>query len=718
MWISPHFRHCHRHPGMVSEAFREANYFLMGTTEGFQAAFKKPDEDTVVLRAASGRTSVPPSTTTTVTTSSPAVTAAVATTAMTTTSAPGSSTTTVKKTLDPQVTVTRLSPKLVESARVKLTAKANSSQTGQGKADSKAPSQEEAMDIDISHGSGHRSSSHVRTHRSHSHSTSRDSEKRETKGKTSSAPVPHRSRETERKSSRPGSTAMGEMLLKAGSVQPPRPDVGLMPKYTPGKEYKVDYSKEPCPPPAFQLDQPRGSHLEGTPEQPKSTWHADPNMSMATLQGHLQALAQASSQHALYHSQQGMLRTRSEAMRVWDRSNDAFRQIAREPVFVDEGHAGTVMASHAEAQRRNAVMKADLMRAARKDLETACQKARDTLKANEIQDKLVVDLNSQLKEAEAARDEARAEIEQLKASNQPLLHASGQDVAEAAMVELNRQLALAKQQLAERGSAESVRTLTEWCAELENSLQLSNQRLQETSDAGSLTLLQNRLDTAVKERDRALQREQELLDEGRKLEAQHNELKVQLASTKTELESPLRVAGIELESKQRQYEREHDFAQGQKAEVERLKSDLKEVRDELKAEKAKLANLQAQTTSAQTMAQYQTMPPGQFQGLPMQTGTMPQGHYSPTVVPYAGATNVTSSPGQVSAVAGFPFRTPAQSPQVQGSPQAQGHQFFMRQPIFVPQELQPAQLQQVQSQPEDPFSVFGWHDRVRPQTSP
>ena len=117
---------------------------------------------------------------------------------------------------------------------------------------------------------------------------------------------------------------------------------------------------------------------------------------------------------------------------------------------------------------------------------------------------------------------------------------------------------------------------------MENSLQLSNQRLLETSDAGGLTLLQNRLDTAIGERDRALKREQELLDEGRTLEARHNELKVQLATTKTELESRLRVADIELESKQRQYEREHEFAQGQKAKVDRLKSDLKEVRDELK----------------------------------------------------------------------------------------------------------------------------------------
>ncbi len=180
----------------------------------------------------------------------------------------------------------------------------------------------------------------------------------------------------------------------------------------------------------------------------------------------------------------------------------------------------------------------------------------------------------------------------------------------------------------------------------------SNQRLRETSDAGGLTLIQNRLDAALEERDRALKREQELPTEGRKLDAQHNELKVQLATTKAELDSKLRVAEIGLESKQRQYEREHEFAQDQKTEVDRLRSELKEVRDELKAKKARLADLQAQVPPVQTMAQYPAMPPGQFHGSPMQAGTMPQGHYSPTVVPYAGATNVTASPGQVSTLAG------------------------------------------------------------------
>ena len=134
-------------------------------------------------------------------------------------------------------------------------------------------------------------------------------------------------------------------------------------------------------------------------------------------------------------------------------------------------------------------------------------------------------------------------------------------------------------------------------------------------------------------------------------------------------------------------------AQDQKAEVDSLKSELKEVRDELKTERAKLADLQTQVSQAQaqvppvqTMAQYQTMPPGQFQGSPMQTGTMPQGHYSPTVVPYAGATNVTASPGQVSTLAGFSYQgTPAQAPPVHGSPQVPRQQFFMRQPMLVPQ---------------------------------
>ncbi len=102
------------------------------------------------------------------------------------------------------------------------------------------------------------------------------------------------------------------------------------------------------------------------------------------------------------------------------------------------------------------------------------------------------------------------------------------------------------------------------------------------------------------------------------------------------------------------------------------------------------------------MAQYQSVPPRQPYGSPMQIGTMPQGHYSPTVVPYTGAANLTASPGQVSTSAGFSYGTTAQGPQVHGSPQPQGHQFLLTQLTFVPPGTQQAPPQQVQSPTSDP----------------
>ena len=78
--------------------------------------------------------------------------------------------------------------------------------------------------------------------------------------------------------------------------------------------------------------------------------------------------------------------------------------------FVDEGPTGTMMASHLEVQRRNTALKADLKRA-RKSLENARQNTRDAQRTNEIQDKRVADLTSELKAAVAAEEEAQAEIE-------------------------------------------------------------------------------------------------------------------------------------------------------------------------------------------------------------------------------------------------------------------------------------------------------------------
>ncbi len=159
-------------------------------------------------------------------------------------------------------------------------------------------------------------------------------------------------------------------------------------------------------------------------------------------------------------------------MLVWDRSNEAFEQIAREPVFVDEDHAGAILASSYKLQRHKDHMKADLKQPVK-----ACLKNKDMLKTTEIQDKRIASLTLELQEANAARDRVQAKVEQLKASNQQLLNATDQEAANAGMVELQRQLDQANQQLTSQGNASSTNALVERCKELEEKLQLSNQRL-------------------------------------------------------------------------------------------------------------------------------------------------------------------------------------------------------------------------------------------------
>ena len=278
---------------------------------------------------------------------------------------------------------------------------------------------------------------------------------------------------------------MSERLLKAGGAKTLGKSAGPIPKYSHDKEYKVDYSREPCPAPTFQLGQPGGSHLEGSHEEPKSTWHTDPRMSMATMQDNMRAIAQAGSRHALFRSQQGRLWTRTEAFHVWERSNEAFRHIAHEPVFLDEAVAGNVMATHHELQRCNTTLKADLQ-TARRNVEAARQNTKDALKTTEIQDKHITGLNSDLRAAVTERDKALAEVQELKAANQQLMATTGQEAAAVGLAELQRQLDQANQQLASQGSVGSVHALTERCKELEDKLQLSDQRLRETMDAGGL----------------------------------------------------------------------------------------------------------------------------------------------------------------------------------------------------------------------------------------
>ncbi len=123
-------------------------------------------------------------------------------------------------------------------------------------------------------------------------SSTRDKDGKSVTGKGSSTETTTKSKESEKRPGHSGSAAVSNVLLKAGGVKPLGKDVGPMPKFTPDKEYKVDYSRERCPPPSFRVDQPAGSHLVSAPDRPIKTWHTNPNMSQATLHTHLEALAQ------------------------------------------------------------------------------------------------------------------------------------------------------------------------------------------------------------------------------------------------------------------------------------------------------------------------------------------------------------------------------------------------------------------------------------------
>ncbi len=116
-----------------------------------------------------------------------------------------------------------------------------------------------------------RSSLHVRTHRSRSQSSTRTMDGRSVDGKGSSTQTTSKSKESEKRPRRSDSTAVSDLLLKEGGVKPLGKGIGSIPKHTPDKEYKVDYSQEPCPPHAFKVDQPSGCHLEGAPAKPKAT---------------------------------------------------------------------------------------------------------------------------------------------------------------------------------------------------------------------------------------------------------------------------------------------------------------------------------------------------------------------------------------------------------------------------------------------------------------
>ncbi len=285
---------------------------------------------------------------------------------------------------------------------------------------------------------------------------------------------------------------------------------------------------------------------------------------------------------------------RNEVYHVWDRTTEAFQQHAMEPIFVDEAHAGAIMTTMHDIQHRKDSLR---LKAELKSAHQETEKARlDTKEARQmalIMDLQIADLKKELKDAQAARDHAVADREQLEAANQQFLKAAGQDGAVAGIAELQHQLEQAKQELASRETASSTKMLVDHCEALARELQAKDQQLLKAQTAGSDPLLRTQLSNMSQEHDQAKNRERELLAEGLRLEDHYNELTQQVAISTAELEATLWVAQLEMEGCQKQCHREANFAKNQESEVDRFIGEVNRFQAENKDLRAELGNFRA-----------------------------------------------------------------------------------------------------------------------------
>lgn len=142
------------------------------------------------------------------------------------------------------------------------------------------------------------------------------------------------------------STKVERTLKKAGAAKPPAPKISAIPKHSSSRAQKpVDYSWEVYPPPAFQVDQPGGSHLKEAPGWPKRVWTAEPRATPAELMTHIRGLARGGRQQGQYRSYDHWLQDRAESLHGRNTSGEVFQCQLQEETYVDESHTGVILST-------------------------------------------------------------------------------------------------------------------------------------------------------------------------------------------------------------------------------------------------------------------------------------------------------------------------------------------------------------------------------------
>ncbi len=107
----------------------------------------------------------------------------------------------------------------------------------------------------------------------------------------------------------------------------------------------MDYNTEPFPIPQYQVAPPAGSHLAKMPISPREKWQHNTEMSHKAVLEHIHGIANASRRQDQYLTHLDYLRQRADMLAMLDNAHGDHQRRAERPVFVDEDHAGALIAS-------------------------------------------------------------------------------------------------------------------------------------------------------------------------------------------------------------------------------------------------------------------------------------------------------------------------------------------------------------------------------------
>ena len=128
-----------------------------------------------------------------------------------------------------------------------------------------------------------------------------------------------------------GKDKVQQALKKAGSLEPPRPDLAPIGRRSDAKGKKaVDYRQKAFPAPTLRVVQPGGEHLKEAPAKPRIAWVANVKASQAEVMGHIRGIARGGRCHAEYRDHSHWLRDWDDTLQQLRASQETLQRLQEE----------------------------------------------------------------------------------------------------------------------------------------------------------------------------------------------------------------------------------------------------------------------------------------------------------------------------------------------------------------------------------------------------